>query len=448
MAKRGANQGQPTQLDNGAVVDPNNPTPFGGRPGEAVIDPRVTDPAALAYAKRAAARAKLTKYTTPRGGEPTPPIPRLDMEPVIEGGTMADNARRNRELGMQIASGQFQAPGGTVVQGVVPQQVHQRTVGGAAKGPQPQVSVQTGDLLPEPATRDPLFRHGHGSAFAINQPHLAAKYGVVRGGQHIPPQQLLAGAAAGAAAGAVGKPPPPNDPNYTAQTGQLRPETVKGLEALQEFQKQQEQVEQQVLERPAQERVENSALGKSVGVTEPPMTDDEKRRVLEDIDDFDLGRARTTLMKDMLNNEAQRKIVESRLKPLDLSEMVDTGYVTQIVPIKPGFEPIFRSYTADEDLAIKRLIMDDLQTYGEVGDRYTIDKYTLMGLTVALHGLNNKPLPSFRDAEGNWNDDLFWKKFNKVSKFNYHMTASLAINWFWFDLRVRELFVMETLGNG
>jgi hypothetical protein len=35
-----------------------------------------------------------------------------------------------------------------------------------------------------------------------------------------------------------------------------------------------------------------------------------------------------------------------------------------------------------------------------------------------------------------------------VARFDMHLLSSLAVNWFWFDVRVRKLFVAEKLGNG
>ena len=45
-------------------------------------------------------------------------------------------------------------------------------------------------------------------------------------------------------------------------------------------------------------------------------------------------------------------------------------------------------------------------------------------------------------------EDAFWKKFEYVARFPFHMLASLGVNYFWFDVRVRKLFVAEKLGNG
>jgi hypothetical protein len=153
-------------------------------------------------------------------------------------------------------------------------------------------------------------------------------------------------------------------------------------------------------------------------------------------------------MKDLLNNPEQRKIIEDRLEPLSLDKLVVDGYVRQTVPIVPDkFVPVFQSIGADEELACKRLIVADAKSL-DVNEQYLMDKHAFMVLACGLHAVNGKPLPSHRDAEGNFDDQLFWKKFSMVLRFPLHMMASLSINFFWFDVRVRKLFVAETLGNG
>ena len=84
----------------------------------------------------------------------------------------------------------------------------------------------------------------------------------------------------------------------------------------------------------------------------------------------------------------------------------------------------------------------------EPSDRYLLDKYSLMGLAVSLRSVNKKQIPLHEDHDGNFDDKKFWEKFNIVVKFPFHMLASLAVNWFWFDMRVRRLFVAEQVGNG
>lgn len=296
------------------------------------------------------------------------------------------------------------------------------------------VNILPADLLPEQATKDPEYQQGAGSRYAINQTHLALKYGVLRNGQFLAPQQL--------------------------QTGRpgLRPETVEGLKALSEQQgpkpphsssPEQERAMRESASGPggAAARLANASGDENIR----PVTDEDREKVkksLEKMDEFDFNTFREMLVKDILNNDEQKKMIETRCIPMDITDLILRGRVTQVVPILPGkFEPEFQSLSAEDDLALKRLIMLEGKSLN-VSDRYLLDKYSLMGVAAGLYGLNKKPLPSHSDVNGDFDETLFLKKFNLVIKYPFHMLSSLGINFFWFDVRVRMLFQAESLKNG
>lgn len=273
--------------------------------------------------------------------------------------------------------------------------------------------------------------------YAVNQPHLARKYGVMRNGQHVPAQAL-------------------SNPQRQVQTragGKSQPaspisqNTLEGLTALADFNNKRSQVEAD----DSDARVEQDALSGpagGAGKTEKKLSEDERKAVLAEMDDFDVSRVRNAMFKDLLNNDEQRNLIEKRLKPLDLTELIASGRVRQVVPVKPGvFEPIFQSYSGEEDLHIKRLLGEESRS-NNITDQYALDKYSLMGLTISLWGINKTALPEYRDSNGVFNEDNFWKKYNVVVRYDFHMLASLVANWFWFDVRVRKLWRAEELGNG
>lgn len=389
-------------------------------------------PAAAAYAASVAQRlqppSSPEKYTTPRAGGPSPPIPPLDA-PASGGLTMADQANLQRLAGQA-------APPGSLFQGApLPGQASPGGPGpaaplpfGGSAGAGPPPGLLPGDVLPDEARQDPRFQEGPGCMYATAQPALAYQYGVLRGKQRVAPQQL-----------------------GRANPG-LRAETVAGLEALAAAQKQQAGQDA---------KVEADAAGDVAGAAgrfgQAPESDPSARapsassvqEAVKKLDDFDFHTLRDMMMKDLLNNDEQRGIIEGRLEPLDLGDIIVQGYVTQRVPIVPGkFEPEFQSMRADEDLAIKRLIMTESKGL-QVSDQYLLDKFSLMGIAIGLRSINGNPLPDHCDpVTGEFDDKLFWTKFNRVARLPFHLLSSLGVNYFWFDVRVRKLFVAERLGNG
>lgn len=363
--------------------DENRPFVHPGVPTGA-LDP------AKAYAAGIAARRNLPpKDNTPVAGGQPPTIPRLDGVPQ-SGLTMEQQGRLERGAG------------------ITPR-------------------LAPADLLPPEARKDPAFRDGQGSMVAMNQPELAAKYGVIRGGRPVAPQQLF--------------PAPTGGPI-------LKPETRRGLEKLAELAREQ----QSVRPEPPPESSTTATIGNLPGDTSPaPLSDAEKQSIKESIsqmDEFQFDTWRQAMQKDLLNNEEQRKIIEARLKPMHVEDMVLNLHVIQRVPVIPGkFEPSFISTTGETDLAIKRLIMEDSKSL-DISDRYFLDKFSLMSLCAGLHAINGKPLLAYQDAGGDFNDDLFRKKFNNMLKMPLHMLASLGVHAWWFEQRVRSLYQADALGNG
>lgn len=390
------------------------PVAFGGAP---YVDKSVTDPAAIAYAQQVEARrtGALPKYSTPTAGGPTPPIPNLH-HPIPEGGppmTMAQHAMGQR---------------------------------GGAPDPSAQHAnyILPSDMLPPEAAADPTFMQGFGSNYATAQPHLVKKYGVIRNGVPIPAQVFNA-------------PPPQRDGSQQQRT--ISDKTVADLKSLQEIRDRQQRQEDIGTDQAVSE-ARASSSGAAVGLggmpggkggtgeTAAPMTSQEIRTQINSMDEFDLDQLHEMMVRTLLNNDEQRKIVEERCDPMDLADLVIAGKVTQVVPIVPvKYEPEFESIGGDVDLALKRLIVEEAQAL-KVDNRYLLDKYALMGLACSLRALNKKPFPDYRDAQGNFNQDLFDVKFNKVTKLPLPLLASLGVHYFWFDIRVRKLLVAERIKNG
>ena len=263
--------------------------------------------------------------------------------------------------------------------------------------------------------------------YAVNQPHLAHKYGVLRNGQFIAPQQL--------------------------QTGRpgLRQQTVEGLKAVQEFNANRQAAERgdAAAERAASEGPAGQAAQLAGGGAEAvtPEQRAQAEEALKNMDDFDFNSFRELMMKDLLNNDDQRKIVEERLKPLDLSELIMNGRISEVIPVRPvHYEPELQSLTGEEELALKRLLMEERKNL-EAPDRYLLDKYQLMTIACALKAVNKTTFPPHLDDKGKFNDERFWAKFNRVLQMPFHMLASIGVHYYWFDIRVRKLFVAERLKN-
>jgi hypothetical protein len=392
------------ELDPNAPVPP--PTGEVQKFRQPYIDPRVTDPRALEYKRQLEAR----KLNTPVGEVPLPPIPRLDQQfdpsrPM----TMAEAAQRQR-------ASEF---------------TEENADGGIFQKPPSMPKLLPEDLLPDDARADPHFIRGHGDMLAINQPGLALKYGIVRQGRRYTPQEVFHQTYAAPPTGAK-------------NTRQLRPETIAGLQQLEELQK-----------KAADQSVENEARAGSAGAAEnlagkevPPEEREKLQDAISRMDDFDFSTFREMMVRDLLNNEEQRRIIRGRCKPIDITSMVVEGVARQEVQIVPGkFWVTFQSCGGDVELALKGLIAEEAKTL-DYSVQYYTDKYSMMALAAGIFAINNNPLPNHLDNNGDFDRDAFLKKFKKVSKLPLPMLASLGVNYFWFDVDCRKCFVAENVKNG
>jgi len=249
--------------------------------------------------------------------------------------------------------------------------------------------------LPEEAREDPSFVPGVGSMIAANQPHLRR-------------------------------------PETDGYRPALSDKSKAAIETLAAFQAQAQQVQTRTAEEPTEEdkkrQVDASNLGKVVAKTEENLYE-ELKDILGDGPQFNL-----------LNNPERKKTIEGRLAPMSITDIIVYGEVRQNVVVVPDKLVVaYRSVSAEEDLAIKQMM------FGEAGgDRYLMDKYTIMQLTLALVSINGDELPTHLDDKKKFKEDLFRKKFEKVVRFPIQWIADLGIQYLWFDERVRKLFVGQT----
>lgn len=375
-----------------------------------VVHPVVTDPRALNYAKAAKQRAM------PRVDEASPGAVPVAMPPLEMRGasyeeklTMEQQGKQYQDVLNQARSGALSAGNGPLFGGAHPSE---QLVAPRASVTNPMHGLQRGDQLPESAMQDPQFQQGMGSMVAVNQPHLAMKYGVMRGGLFVPADHL--------------KDPP--------QKGKIRESTAAGLIKLAEAQK--EPVEEELKVEVAEAKSEDKE-------------EDKSKKVLDKLDEFDWVTLREMINQDALNSPNQRKLIEARLEPLDIADLVLKEEVMQRIPINPKFEFTLCSTRWDEEIEIKRMALVQSQSLtGQALEQMVQDRYSLMSLAIHLYAINNTRLPSHRDADNKFDEKRLLEKLDKITRFPFHMLACVGTHVNWFAQRVRMLFTVDAVKNG
>jgi hypothetical protein len=147
----------------------------------------------------------------------------------------------------------------------------------------------------------------------------------------------------------------------------------------------------------------------------------------------------------ILNNKKRRKEVEDRCEPMNFEDLIMKDEVRQTVPIIPGkFEPRFRTLNPEESLFLKQFLAKDPSP----NEAYSVEKFSLCQLTCALVSLNGQDFPDHRKPDGTPDEELFKIKLKRLMKKSGYIIADLAINYYWFDIRVRKLIAPDRLGNG
>ena len=315
----------------------------------------------------------------PRGGVPHVRIPRLDAKPMESGGTMHQQAAVLTD------------PTSPLSPAYNPALVMER------KGQNMNKNQGPFQPLPPEAAADPRFRPGMGSMVSGNQPQLAD------GGAYKPPLSQESVDAL---------------KNFAkVAEGTLLAETMPRMATHEE---EEEEIESKLLSKGAV--VEKQVLGTAEEI------ESEIRSIIGD-----------DPTADHLNNPLRRKDIESRLVPLDLIDLIVQGELRQNIPIVPGkLEIELRSPSIDEDLSVKRLMYDE-----KGGDRYLLDKYIVLNLTLALVSINKQELPTHL-KDGVFNEQLFLKKYGRVKKFPIQLIGDLGLQYAWFDQRVRKLLSNQT----
>ena len=298
---------------------------------------------------------------------------------------------------------------------------------------------------------------------AMNQPHMAAKYGVIRGGRRIPPQELVRGAAyAGPGAPpsdfrSGNKPPRPSAAiaadlqkalgapgGEQALRARKAAEQAGGVEPPDYLPKDDSEAEAQA---------RGGAAARAGQAPVAPVLNESVSDQLRKMDDLDFEALRREMIKDILKNPKQKDAVEARCKELDIDELIMNNYVRQRVPIIPatdtskGFEPTFESMRGDVELTLKRLLVKESKSVA-VTEAYLLDKYAVMTTAAGVVAINGNPLPSMYDSQGEFDEELFWEKFDWLLKRPIHMLASLGIHYSWFEQRVRKLFKADEGKDG
>lgn len=183
-----------------------------------------------------------------------------------------------------------------------------------------------------------------------------------------------------------------------------------------------------------------------------PLTKAEAEDVVSNLDDMDLELLMERVRSDIINNESQRKLIDSLVDPIDLTDGLSIGEFSQLVPIRKGqFEVKFRTVSQIENDNFRRILFNQASEDARVAQLAT-ERYGLMQTVAAVVRIQGKEFPKHLTRDGNgtasFNEEIFMNKYALISSYPSPLIHALGTHAYWFDLRVRKLFTIASLKNG
>lgn len=249
--------------------------------------------------------------------------------------------------------------------------------------------------------------------------------------------------------------PPEQQPRPTT----VSDETAKGLQL---FRSEADKERQRLEEMAAQTATPTPPAAPAPQAAPASAPKPEPRSSAEGPDDLEFDRLMAfgaQRPQDPINNDAERKAVEERVKkhPIDLLAAILDGEITQLVPIVPGvLEVVYRVVTPEEDHAIRLHIFEVTSKQGRL-EALASELYQLLVLTASVERINGTQLPSHLTRNPT-SYELIVNMESLISKSRYFLSRpmplvnAMSVHGFWFEQRVRKAFSTasqeDLLGNG
>lgn len=184
----------------------------------------------------------------------------------------------------------------------------------------------------------------------------------------------------------------------------------------------------------------------------PSKAKDTKRRLEASEEDlvesmpFDFGELQKA--KSQLLSDKRRKLIEGRLPPLQIEDMIVQRELTQTIPIVPNkLHVTLRTFNQREHLFCLRYVYK----YGG-SQLYVEELLTTCKLTCSVFAINGAPLPDHRVEVGKRGEEVDEKKFEEkmfnIASFPVQILADFSVQMIWFNDRVNDLLSLDNLKNG
>ena len=148
-----------------------------------------------------------------------------------------------------------------------------------------------------------------------------------------------------------------------------------------------------------------------------------------------------------LTDPTRRRAIESRLSPLNFSDLIMYGSVSQDIIIREDYILRLRTLKEHEKLFVLQYL------YGLKGSNAYVDAtHSLLQATCSLERINGKALPTHRIHENDFaqeevSPELFEKKLGIVRRLAAPILFDILIQFDWLSERAHELLSPDNIKN-
>lgn len=197
----------------------------------------------------------------------------------------------------------------------------------------------------------------------------------------------------------------------------------------------------------------DQTVKEATGESDAPKPDLSEPEVEDDKDELDradkeLQRSAVDLdgivhARNSLLREERRKVIENRLEPLDLADMITKREIQQNVPVVPGrMEFLFRTLSHEENIFCLRYVYEFPGSEAYVNELLNTAK-----LVCSIVAINEAMLHNHMKGK-EVDRDEFQAKWDQVVSFPVQLVGDMSVQLIWFNNRVNKLFDIDNLKNG
>ena len=225
---------------------------------------------------------------------------------------------------------------------------------------------------------------------------------------------------------------------HNREVSGLRPETVEGIAGIHEQQKMAARAaaEKQAAEERMQRELEEAKAAEDAA------------RQAQIGGEFQWDALKSALEDNPLLRPGVREHIESQVSSIPNNEVkiadILLGRARQIVPVTDDLNVVYQTIKGHEDLLIKRMLRED---YDQL-DMYFNTKRDLLSLAISLSSINGREMPGLEGPDGRATEETLKQRMDAVLDLPLPLLASLAVNYTWFDLRVKRKMAPSVLKNG